>query len=201
MIRFVSYISGTVLFFASYSAFAAGEDPKLKLGLRLGYAVAEGDIVKDVNARKFATGQVPIGVDAGYLVTPHILVGLYGQYGIVQPGEFCLQCTGRDLRFGVQGQYHMLPQAAVDPWFGLGTGYETLTFSNASGDYTVRGFEFLNLQGGADFKLARAMSMGPFLSATLSEYSHEAYANHDGAIGGKALHTWLTLGVRGTLGL
>ena len=201
MIRFTGYALGLVFFFGSFSAFAASEDPKLKLGLRLGYALAQGDFVKDYKMSKLVTGQVPIWVDAGYQVTPHVLVGLYGQYGILRTVDLCTDCSGRDLRFGAQAQYHVLPAAAVDPWFGLSSGYEILTLSDGGQDDTLRGVEFLNLQGGADFRVAQALSVGPFLSASLAEYSHDSYASHDDVIQDKALHTWLTLGAKGTFGL
>lgn len=201
MIRFMSYGAGLMLLFASFAALAASDDPKLKLGLRLGYALPQGELVKNYKVTGLVTGQVPIWVDAGYMVTPHVLLGLYGQYGIMQTKNCPDHCTGHDLRFGAQGQYHVLPSAAVDPWFGLGAGYEIFTLSNDGGDDTLRGFEFLNLQGGTDFKVARAMSIGPFLSASLGEFSHDAYLSRDDVIQDKALHAWLTLGIKGAFGL
>ena len=62
------------------------------------------------------------------------------------------------------------------------------------------GFEFLNVQGGADFKITRALTLGPFMDASLAEYSHDSYASRHDVIQEKALHTWLTLGVKSTFG-
>ncbi|MGC4064078.1 MAG: hypothetical protein QM784_05445 [Polyangiaceae bacterium] len=69
----------------------------------------------------------------------------------------------------------------------------------------AHGFEFLNLQGGADFKLSPAFGLGPFVSFSLGQYGT---MNQKGpgidssdSIDNKAFHEWLTLGVRGAFTL
>jgi hypothetical protein len=233
MIRFSSWGMGLVVFSASLSAFAQDAEPapaadtaapapaggtavadasassggyadkKIRLGLRLGYALPMGSVADGSKMSDLYSGQIPIWIDAGYMVTPNILVGLYGQYGFVSVKN-CptgVSCSAHDLRFGVQGQYHIMPTQSADPWLGLGVGYESLSTSLSGGglsvDGSVTGLEFLNLQGGADFKIADAFAVGPFLSFSLGEYSSAT----GGSIDKKAMHEWLTFGVKGTFGL
>lgn len=125
-------------------------------------------------------------------------------------------CSAHDVRLGLQAQYHFAPKASLDPWLGAGIGYEWLTFgvhaarAGVSNDTSVtgKGFEFINLQGGVDFAVAPGLGLGPFLSFSVGQYG-ESSTSCDGAgcdasdstsqdIDDKALHQWLTLGVRGT---
>ena len=186
---------------SSGSAFA---DKKIRLGLRLGYAFAMGSSQEGTKMSDGTSGQVPIWIDAGYMVTPNIMLGLYGQYGFVLLKD-CNDCSAHDLRFGIQGQYHLAPAASMDPWLGLGVGYEILSTSQTAQGITVsgdvKGFEFLNLQGGADFKVADALTVGPFLSFSLGQYSSISSGGLSADIDKTALHEWLTVGVKGTFGL
>ncbi len=125
-------------------------------------------------------------------------------------------CSTHDVRLGIQAQYHFTPDGKLDPWIGAGIGYEWLTFGVdfSSGGASVKtsttgnGVEFINLQGGADFALAPGFGLGPFLSLSVGQYS-ETSTSCDGSgctpdltrsatIDKKAIHEWLTLGVRGT---
>jgi hypothetical protein len=90
MIRLSTLVAGLLVLSATGSAFAQ-DDTKIKLGLRLGYAVpsgktsgnttVDGITVSGAKLSDSISGQVPVWIDAGYMVTPNILVGLYGQYG------------------------------------------------------------------------------------------------------------------------
>jgi len=113
MIRMTRWAVGMAVFSASVSAFAQEEGPaeepapqasantsvvadanagessaadekKFRLGLRLGYALPPGDAAEGVKLSDGLSGQIPIWLDVGYMVTPNMLVGLYGQYGFAQ---------------------------------------------------------------------------------------------------------------------
>ncbi len=189
-------------------------DKKIRLGLRLGYGIPLGSSSDGVDLSETYSGMLPIWVDAGYMVTPNIMVGLYFQYGIgfIADCPSGASCSGSDMRFGLQGQYHLAgAEKKLDPWFGLGIGYEIASASAEAGgaevNTTVKGFEFLNLQGGVDFPVGDALSVGPFLSFSLGQYSSatiEAPApigDSDGDITDKAMHEWLVIGVKGTFAL
>ncbi len=76
---------------------------KIKLGMRLGYALPLGNSSKDWKMSRTFTGMIPIWIDAGYMVTANIMLGIYGQYGIVMVKN-CpsgISCSASDIRFGV----------------------------------------------------------------------------------------------------
>jgi hypothetical protein len=119
-------------------------------------------------------------------------------------------CSASDLRFGVQGQYHLSPVETLDPWFGLGIGYESASMTAKAGGQEAKtsysGLEFLNLQAGLDYKLSPAFGVGPFLSFSLGQYSSydvtvPGMGKLSGSIPEKAMHEWLTIGVRGAFTL
>jgi outer membrane protein W len=204
------------------AAAASTESPpdaggKIKIGLRLGYAIPLGDTSKDNKLSDLAAGMIPIWLDLGYMVTPNIMVGLYAQYGIVMLSskikDGCdaanASCSASDIRFGIQGQYHISPGQSLDPWVGLGIGYEMLKYKSALSlgvgapqevSITAKGLEFANIQGGADFKVANSFTVGPFVSFSLGQFSSTS-GDVSGDIKDKGIHEWLTLGVKGTFGL
>jgi hypothetical protein len=201
----------------STTALAAPEDSGIDLGLRLGYGIPLGIIGQDLKLNDYVTGQVPIWIDAGYRFTPNIIAGLYFQYGFgFLADNICpspADCSAHDIRVGIQGQYRFLPKETANPWLGIGFGYEWLGLSvsattpvgSIDASIDAHGFEFVNLQGGVDFKVAEGVGIGPFLSFSLDEYSNASASTSglaafsgSGEIQNKALHEWLTLGVRAT---
>ena len=188
---------------------------KIKLGLRLGYGLPLGDAAKDAPLNDIVTGKIPIWLDLGYMVTDNLMVGLYGQYalGMYKDCPDGASCSASVIRFGLQGQYFLSPGESLNPWVGLGIGYEMLNTSAEAGGveakFNVKGFEFLNLQGGADFAVADNIGIGPFASFSVGQYSSGEFTTVgptgtpvtvDGDIDEKAMHMWLVLGVRGMFG-
>lgn len=200
---------------------------KFAIGLRLGYGVPLGSAAKndDGSSNKMSDGfggQVPIWLDLGYMVTPNLMLGLYGQYGFGsvsgQLKSICDQasaagvsCSVSDIRFGVQAHYHFSPAEKIDPWLGLGVGYELLKISlsgdGGDGSITDKGFEFANLQGGVDFKVLPSFGVGPFVSFSFGQYGSTSTSGAftdfgaGGDITNKAIHEWLTFGARGAFTL
>jgi hypothetical protein len=201
-----------------------------ELGARTGYAIAMGKVVDKTNGdlSDSISGMIPFQLDVGYRVIPKLMVGGYVMYGFGFNGDrlqkLCdsekaagidASCSSHDVRLGLQAQYHFIPDGSVDPWLGAGVGYEWLSFgveakaNGVSSDIssTGHGFEFINLQGGADFSVAPGFGLGPFLSLSVGQYSTEstscsgsclASSSESKDIDKKAMHQWLTLGVRGT---
>jgi hypothetical protein len=209
---------------------------RFELGLRSGFGLPFGRYAdvrqignfrdSNVNALSDDThGAIPLWLDVGYRLTPALVLGVYALYGVVLPkagavgdplGGGCpegLDCTGGGVRFGVQAQYHFSPAAFVDPWLGLGVGYEWIT-SHVEGQVIglpidVRtehsGPELLHLQGGVDLRTSAALAFGPFAALSLMQYT-SCSAELDGRdsdcrLPDLAWHGWFVLGVRGTLGL
>jgi hypothetical protein len=66
---------------------------------------------------------------------------------------------------------------------GLGTGYEYLKPRIRS----FKGVEFVNLQGGTDFRVSEKLWLGPFVTFTMGKYMDVDDAR---------FHGWLMGGVR-----
>jgi len=97
----------------------------------------------------------------------------------------------------------------VDPWVGLGVGYEWLNLSigGTGGAITgsARGFEWVNLQLGIDFSLGQNFRLGPFVRSRVAQYdtgslglinTQGGSASGTGDIQSKAVHTWIDVGLR-----
>lgn len=185
---------------------------RIALGLRLGYGLPMGSAIGggDAKLSELVASQIPIQLDIGYWVIPNLLVGVYGQYAFgvlandVSKGCDALgtDCRAFGMRLGLQGQYHFLPSERLNPWVGLGIGYEWNELSAAAGvDVNYHGFEFAMLQAGVDFGVTRRLGLGPFVSFSIGQYSSAASGEQDLEIRESAAHEWLTLGARGTFTL
>jgi opacity protein-like surface antigen len=197
---------------------AARSRTGLELGFRAGYGVPSGRLY-DADNRALGdvlSGLVPLEFDLGYRITPAIYVGVYAElgFGIANSNSYpCntgASCSGKQARLGFAAQYHLAPAKTFDPWIGLGFGYEGLSYQasgSPQGDFAgaVRGYELLNLQAGADFKLGPGLAAGPFLSFSLGkfDYTAETLKGASGMqvsardIDNTALHEWLVFGLRG----
>lgn len=214
--RLSTWIKSGILAAATLAAAPALADDgsAVSVGARIGYGIPLGKAADNTNGdlSKSISGMVPLMLDAGYKFNPNIYVGAYFMYGIgfvpsdaTGCGQNGVSCSVHDLRFGVNAHYHLMPDQTIDPWFGLGVGYEILSASASGGNQSisssVKGFEFVSLQGGADYKVMPNLGVGPFLSFSLGKYTTQSIdggsATQSGDIQNTAFHEWLLLGVRG----
>jgi opacity protein-like surface antigen len=193
----------------------ASEERGVELAFRLGYGIPFGNIGtadgETLVLNDLVTGQIPLWFDLGYRITPSVVVGAYFAYGVgITPDSTCpsgVSCSTDAFHLGVEGQYRFLPRERADPWVGLGVGYEWLSTStvfsenvagtqlDAVASFALRGWEFLRLQGGVDFAVRRAFAVGPFVDVSLGEYTTSSSMSAR-EIPDKAIHGWVTLGVR-----
>jgi outer membrane protein W len=189
----------------------------IELGLRTGYAFPFGSffsITRGAAAPSLADkvdGIVPIWLDAGYRFTPNLYVGADFQYGVgvVNSGPTnCriegVSCAANNIMVGVGAHYHARPDKKIDPWVGIGAGYETFSFTTSflgqTGYLQGGGFQLFDLQLGADYKATPSLGLGPFAMVGLGQFS-SCSASGTGvpatcAVQQPTLHEWLTLGVR-----
>lgn len=202
-------------------------EAQLSLGLRLGYAPAFGDAEKDVSMSDVAKSQIPIQVDAMYAVAPDLSVGAYLSYGFAK-AEFLgicdnsgVDCTARSTRVGLQAAYTFRNASpSFLPWVGAGFGYEWASLNaelfGVEAESSASGFEFLNLQAGADFAVNEKLSVGPYLQLSVAQYSsfetsepvfddttgdYLGNVKTSGSIEDKGVHQWFGFGVRGRFAL
>ena len=204
----------------------ADEDKGLAVGLRVGYAIPFGDAQQStapdatngqtISMSRLQRGMLPIWFDLGYRFNPNIYLGLFYQYApTFPPSGNCAvasvpaagetTCDGSDQRFGLDVHYHFRPHDLVDPWIGLGLGYEMTQLNHSQGGSGDTGsFQAWgptgDLQLGADLRFSHIIPFGPFLDLSLSEFGTENNYDANGrgtpvAFSSK-LHGWLTLGVR-----
>jgi outer membrane protein W len=207
-------LSALTLSLLAPAALADGNDGDngrgFALGLRAGYGVAFGEANANANEslNEGISGAIPVQLDAGYFLTSHLYLGGSFQYAPVMLADDCeegFSCSSNMMRFGVTLAYHAAPFKTVDPWVGLGVGYERLTVSSSSAPFgefstSFSGFEFAALQGGVDFKLTSRFAVGPFATFTVGQYStrsttFEGQSASEG-IDEKALHFWLMGGIK-----
>jgi hypothetical protein len=192
------------------TAFAGGKaradgPTGLELGIRTGYALPLGRTTGLANDEFSDTtsGVVPIWFDAGWRFNEHMVVGAYLQYGSGHSDTTADcgtgTCPATDILFGGQFHYHLFPERLVDPWFGIGAGYEILNFTTEGGgnqEFSFGGFDFFNVQAGADFKITRNLGIGPFVVFTSGQFSSFSSSNCSELNAPAALHEWLTFGIR-----
>ncbi len=194
-------------------AAARADEPRRTAGpavaLRGGWAWSMGEAVASVGMAETVSAQVPLQLDALWR-RGSLAVGAYASYGFgiggCDPGA---RCTASSVRVGAEAAWTFrASRAGLEPWAGAGAGYEwTTRRSERAGtrlEWAYRGVEVLSLQGGADFRVHRAIAVGPFVMLSIVRYARVSLdtpvESSSREIGGKSFHEWLELGVRGTFG-
>jgi hypothetical protein len=198
------------------SVVAANErnDRGVSLGLRLGWGFPAGLLSKGDSLSSNLSGMVPVWIDAGYRLSHQIYLGVFFQWGVaLVANQSCpanLSCSAKDIRFGIDahlGLGDLLGISArlpIDPWVGIGAGYEItsvdLAAAGTTASVTYRGFEFGNVQLGIDYTGFGALRVGGFFTTTLARYSQltqEVATGSRDFTPDQGFHLWLIAGVRG----
>jgi len=179
-----------------------------RIALRSGVAVPFGSAYTASGALSDTiTGYVPLRLDVGYRIARHFYVGVDAQLATILPNACPLgaTCSGSNVRFGAMAAYHLLPGSVVDPWLGLGMGFERLSVSRTvdgtTGEISARGLELLDLDLGVDLRPTRALRIGPVLSSTFSRYTRVAINGNATSDFDPSLHAWVLIGFRGAYDL
>jgi hypothetical protein len=193
-------ISGSAFAQGAPAAAAGGADrpaTAVEVGLRAGYSIPMGDVAdKSSFSDTGLSGVIPIQAEVGYKINPNLLVGGYFSYGIgMANSDKCKDCSFSQLRFGAQVHYYFLPTGQFDPWLGAGIGYEILKESQA--EVSAKGLEYINLQGGADYRVNGNVGLGPVLQFGIGSYGSASVKGNDVPNFKSATHEFLTIGVRG----
>jgi hypothetical protein len=169
----------------------------------------------------YVSGEIPLWVDVGYRLTPHVYAGAYFHYDVAVPnnGTLCggevygyplgnlSDCSGSDVVFGVEARYHLSPTRRVDPWLGAGLGYEIFSFhetfyvANEAAPLSLGVSGVLaHLEMGADYKVTSGLGIGPFAVLGLGMFTSCSF-DWDNTTGcslpNPGLHELLTFGLRG----
>lgn len=211
---------GLVLAIAPPAMAQVAIDLKIGYGLPTGNVWAASPWNPPWSMSNAWTGSIPIELGARYRITPALSLGAYFGWGpafVASTGfDGIAGSSGSDLRLGIELAYAFHPEGAMSPWFSLGTGWGWTSYSGTkdgqSASVTVDGWEYLNVQTGLAFRVAKAFAVGPYLGFIGGTYSSIAAsgasnngpgANYGGSIdpAARCFHGWFQLGVKGTLDL
>ncbi|MES1209864.1 MAG: serine protease [Pseudomonadota bacterium] len=142
---------------------------RFELGFGVGYGLPFGnaDGGDDGDLGHFTRGSLPIVLHAGFRPTSQMLAGAVIQYAkLLDNRTECPNCHGSTFRVGIVGRYRPALNARMKPWVGIGLGYDQMS----SAGIVWRGFEIMRLELGADVAFSPSVSVGPFVSASVSYY-------------------------------
>lgn len=169
------------------------DDVKGAFAVRGGYALPRGEAERDLDLADVFTAAVPGWIELGAR-GEHTFVGFYFSYADARIAH-CppdVSCSGYSMRAGFEVLYSLLADAPVTPWVGVGIGWEGAKQKRGPDSTTASAFELGNLQLGIDVRAGRAVTLGPYVTASFARYSQA-----DGEdIENPATHAWLQGGLR-----
>jgi len=189
----------------------------LQFGARIGYALPTGMLshgsALQTHLSDLETASVPLGIDAGYRFSPRFYLGGTLAWGPgISPnsghtcpgGDSCFR-QNAELRF--DARVYLTPETPAGWWVAFGAGWEVAAFSQsyrgAGVTSTLTGPVFADFQLGRDWGRGPVV-IGPYLGLSLAEYVTEgvnpAVSPVSTWISDPSLHTWITLGLRGSYG-
>jgi len=213
-------LAGALLLMPLLAAPAGAEElpTRFEAAVRAGVGIPIGNAVGEttrspsgLSLADLVAWSVPLELELGARIGP-AFVGGYVSYAFAKTGSALEVGTGRsasNVRVGFEMLWHLAPDRPVDPWVGLGVGYEWLNLSISGTGGTaygsVRGFEWVNLQLGIDFMLGRNFRVGPFVQSRVAQYDSGSLGliNSQGTdvsgtsdILSKSVHVWIDVGLR-----
>jgi hypothetical protein len=177
---------------------------RVGIGVPLGSAYQNG-AGSDQSLSEIDSYTIPIQLDLGVRLGGSWFLGGYFSYGFAGSNTTgsCStsgDCTPSTLRVGGQVHWHPLGSASLDPWIGIGSGYEKVSISSSSGTASLSGWEFGNLQVGIDFALGSLFRIGPWVSFSIGQYGSASGSTSGGGVSvdlqNKTIHEWIMGGVR-----
>lgn len=193
----------------------------LQLGARIGYALPTGSVGGDTSSSTslshLETALVPIGLDGGYRLSPHFYVGGTAVWapgtGPASPSPCTTQgvsCFRQDAQLRGEVRAYLAPYGKVGWWASAGAGWELASFAqtlSGSGNGTVHstrtGPILPDLQLGFDVR-REATAVGFYVGLSVAEFLTQgvdpAAASEPTWIPDRAVHTYVTLGMRGSYG-
>src|SRR5690606_7832597 len=103
-------------------------------GLRLGAGIPLGKAGQDPlglerDLSDLTPWRAPVWLDIGYTLSGALTIGGYAQVGVGGVGDACVgDCDWSDIRVGAEAELRFAPGAPVNPWLGVGLGWEWLSF-------------------------------------------------------------------------
>jgi hypothetical protein len=184
---------------------------RVELGLRLAYASPGGKAWEDSRLADYVKGAVRAQLDVSYALTPVLSGGAFLGAGLGAAGDRAsceaagVSCTLFVLDVGFQATARPLARAPVSPWVSLGVGVDLLSQNVSAGSESVTTSAYgpaVGASAGLDLAFG-TIALGPYIGYELGWYTsidvstENSSTSPDAEIDHKAMHRWLTLGVRG----
>lgn len=174
----------------------AAPSSAVELTLGSGYTQPLGSLERNVGMPTI--GLQGIGFDLGlaYRLDPHWAIGAGGQYHEI----FGPNARGvRGVTAGVDASYHVNPQARLDPWLQVGTGYRFLWVDHTkpAPNTLDHGFELGRARVGLDLRLSPGVALGPVVGADMNLFLWEKTAGATTTIAEPRLNTFVFAGLQG----
>ena len=196
------------------------------LGIRIGYGVPGGDVMKDLGGSgatlKYSDAiksSMPFQIDAMFKTSRTTAAGLYLGYASNTVGGQAKadcnasgdSCSSNTFRAGIQFTGDLLDLGLLSLWGGIGTGYESFNFKQEGGgsktEVQMRGWEWATISAGADLHPLPLISAGLFVSYGFGQFRVASlkvpgFPDETHGIGSnKATHNMFQIGLRGMLNL
>lgn len=190
-------------------------DSGITFALRGGYGVPFGDVSRDgAPVEAIVRAKVPVALELGYRFGARLEGDLYLELARASLEATCpaaTSCEASDVRVGLVLRVHLAPARRIDPWLGAGFGIEVMNATYAPDPAGPRqeaawsGLE-VPLEAGLDLRATERLVLGPVFQATFARFTGassrtEGSTSRSEAIGVRATHGWLQLGLRATLRL
>jgi hypothetical protein len=189
---------------------------QVTIGLQAGYAFTGGDIYKAQALSSYVNGQIPFSIDAGYRFFRRLTIGGYAEVGptLLEESSGAVHSVYDDIgraALGVQIVWNFIPNATLQPWAGIGVGWEGMDLSHIMDldtmpvirTYKYRGIEFTRLLTGIDYRVARWLSIGPAVTIGFGRYKkcivRELGSDTKVTLDEPAIHEWVSLSFRGSI--
>jgi len=163
------------------------------LALPIGNAAgASGSNPAGTSLADLVAWTVPLQLDVGARIGP-VFVGGRASYAFGKTGSSFEGASARsasDVRAGFEVLWHFAADQNVDPWVGIGVGYEWLNLSVSGTNGSV---------------IYATLRLGPYLETSVAQYDSASGGIinvQGGEIGGstdvqaKAVHAWIGFGLR-----
>lgn len=208
---------GTTLALPSASWAQQAEDrTAFEAGARAGVSYPLGNSISGKALSDQVGPSFPLTFELGVRLLGRYELALVGQYalgtisstnasGCYTGNNACSSSVGQ---LGLEFLYHPLGLVKVDPFVGVGFGYEWLiaraTISGKNNDLAVSGWNWVVLQTGVEFGVSSFFRVGPYALLSIGQYQNSSYTviiggvpqSGTSSIANPAVHLWLSVGIR-----
>lgn len=179
-------------------------DKALEVTIGGGYAQGFGDIGpahRSLTDLGSAGGEVNLGI--GYRLDRRWMIGAYGSGSKYSTADFARGADIWSATAGVQANVHFLPDAAWDPWLGLGTGWRGYWVKDAIGTDSFHGWDIARLQAGVDYRVTPAFALSPYVGAGLTMFLTQERAGDASFsnVNSPDVNVWVFAGLQGRFDL